>query len=104
MNIELPSAPVMLERLQAVSSITDFTEHFYPLLVKSAGRKNDVPGVIMTIELAISDSSNKIPALRGALTLRMHDWISALIPSPEAAAEARNFWTEAKRHISAHKA
>ena len=58
----------------------------------------------MLIELAISTSATKVPALQGALTLHMSDWITACITDSVCAAETRALWLDIKRHVSAHKA
>ena len=98
-QITLPQGIELMERLMAVSQERDFIRCFYPELVKCAGKTYDIPGVIMTIHMAISIATKSVPALARALPPRIGDYLYALIKDEEAADIANAFWCETARPL-----
>ena len=83
-TITLPDAQTMLTRLQSMSSERDFLVHFYPHLIKGAGKTYDPAGFVMLIFMAISTAASAVPAIGGALRLRACDVITALVDNEDA--------------------
>ncbi len=88
----LPSREEMLQRLLKVDDNPHSQQRFYPLLTRHAGEQKVAVGVVMMIQLAIYNYTEGMPAMMAQLlNMRMDDWIDALCPDEEIAAEAKAF-------------
>jgi hypothetical protein len=85
----------MLQRLNAVDDNAHFQERFYPKLLRDAGTQKVPMGVIMMLTLAIHDYSKGMPPMiAGMVSMRVPEYIDALIPDPKLAAEAKTLWAQ----------
>lgn len=92
----LPNKDEMLARLKAVDDNSHLQQKFYPRLLKDAGSQKVPMGVVMMLTLAIHDYTQGMPPMMAnILSMRVPDFIDALIPDPKAAAEAKKHWEEA---------
>ncbi len=95
-TFNLPSKEEMLARLLKVDDNGHFQERFYPKLLKEAGQQKVAMGVVMLLQLAIYDYTQGMPAMMvSLLNMRMNDFIDALCPDEEIAAEAKAFFEQA---------
>lgn len=86
----LPSKDEMLQRLLKVDVSSHAQQKFYPLLTKHAGEERVAMGVVLMLQLAIHDYTRGMPAMIvSLLNMRMNDFIDALCPDEEIAAEAK---------------
>ena len=92
----LPSKEEMLQRLLKVDDNSHAQQKFYPLLTKHAGEQKVAMGVVLILQLAIHDYTHGMPAIIvSLLNMRMNDFIDALCPDEEIAAEAKAFFEQA---------
>lgn len=94
--IVLPEREDMFRRLQSVSNESHFRERFYPILLKSAGRKLVAGGVVMMFALAIHDYTQGMPPMMAGLVfMYVPAFIDALIDDAEVATAAKEIAKEA---------
>jgi len=90
--IRLPDADEMLQRLVSVMDEPHARQKFYPILLRRAGEELYPEGVVMLLMLAIHDYTEGLPPAIGiTLSMRIPEYIDALITDPEAAADAKAF-------------
>jgi hypothetical protein len=95
-EFNLPSKEEMLQRLLKVQNDSHVQERFYPLLTKHGGEPKVAMGVVLMIQLAIYDYTQSMPAVMvSLLNMQMNDFIDALCPDAEIAAEAKSFSEQA---------
>jgi hypothetical protein len=95
-TFNLPSKEEMLERLLKVDNNPHAQQKFYPMLTKHGGKQTMAMGVVLTLQLAIHDYTQGMPAMMvSLLNMRMNDYIEALCPDEEIAAEAKTFFEQA---------
>lgn len=91
----LPSEEEMLQRLLKVDDSPHTKHRFYPLLTKHGGEQKMAKGVVFMLLLAIDDYTEDMPASIGSLmSMQMNNFIDALCPDEEIAAEAKAFFVE----------
>lgn len=92
----LPSKEEMLQRLLNVNDSPHAQQKFYPLLTKYAGQERVAMGVVLMLQLAIHDYCQGMPAMIAmTLNMQMNEFIDALCPDQEVAAEAKAFFEQA---------
>lgn len=92
----LPSKEEMLQRLLKVDDNSHAQQKFYPLLTKHGGEQKVAMGVVLMLQLAIYDYTQGMPAMMvSLLNMQMNDFIEALCPDEEVAAEAKAFFEQA---------
>lgn len=95
-TFNLPSKEEMLQRLLKVDDNSHVQQKFYPLLTKHGGEQRVAMGVVLMLQLAIHDYTQGMPAMIvSLLNMRMNDFIDALCPDEEIAAEAKAFFEQA---------
>jgi hypothetical protein len=95
-SFTLPNKDEMLARLIAVNDNSHLQQKFYPRLLKDAGTVKVPMGVVMMLTLAVHDYTAEMPPMMaGILSMRLPDFIDALIPVSKAAEEAKKLWKEA---------
>ncbi len=95
-TFNLPAKEEMLQRLLKVDDNSHAQEKFYPLLTKHGGEQRVAMGVVLMLQLAIHDYTQGMPAMMmSLLNMRMNDFIDALCPDAEIAAEAKTFLGQA---------
>lgn len=94
-TFNLPSKEEMLQRLLNVDSNPHAQQKFYPLLTEHGGEQKLAQGVVLMLQLAIHDYTQGLPAIMVTLlNMRMNDFIDALCPDKEIAAEAKAFYEQ----------
>lgn len=85
----------MAEQLAAVNNEPHLRERFYPILTAQAGRRLNGMGVIVTIQLAISDYVRGMPAMMAVLMdMQTLEFARAIMPDDEVYADAEKFYAE----------
>lgn len=93
----LPSREEMLQRLLKVDDNSHLQQKFYPLLAKHCGEQKVAQGVVIMLQLAIHDYTQGLPAMMvSLLNMQMSNFIDALCPDEEIAAEAKAFFGEVR--------
>lgn len=92
----LPSKEEMLVGLLKIDDDQHVQSKFYPLLTKRAGEQKVASGLVLVIQLAIRDYTEGMPAMMGVvMNMRMSEYIDALCPDEEIAAEAKAIFEQA---------
>ena len=92
-TIVLPNREEMLRRLMAVSSEPHYRDRLYPLLLRHAGEKRVVQGLVRTFALAVSEyASDLLPVRVRILYKHVPGFIDALVDDKEMANEAKSLW------------
>lgn len=95
-TFNLPPKEEMLQRLLKVDDNSHIQQKFYPLLTKHGGEQKVAMGVVVMLQLAIHEYTKGMPAMIvSLLNMRMNDFINALCPDEENAAEAKAFFEQA---------
>jgi hypothetical protein len=82
--IVLPDGEEMLRRLVAVNGDAHYQERFYPLLLKSAGKRLRPPGVVLMFTLAVRDyAQGASPVLATQAYMEVPDFVDALSTTKE---------------------
>jgi hypothetical protein len=91
--IILPDHDDMMRRLLAVCDLDHAIEHFYPRILRHAGKRKVATGVTLLLALAINDYCQDLPPVVSASFNGMvPEFLAALIDDEEAREEALEFW------------
>ena len=91
----------MLQRLLAVDANSHLQQKFYPSLTKHAGEEKVAMGVVLMLQIAIGDYTKDLPRMFASmLNKKMNNFIDALCPDEEIAAEAKALFEEATASVS----
>lgn len=92
-TITLPDSETMRLRLNEVFTVSHVQDNMFPTLLAEAGETKQPLGVILMLQLAISDyAATTMPLMETMLNVHMPDAISALIDDEAARTEALGFW------------
>lgn len=95
--VKLPSSDEIMARLLAVDSNQHLKTKLYPLIAAKGGREFEPEGIALMVALAISDYTDGLPLIMHTLvTMRMKDFLAALIDDEEARKTAIAFCTVAQ--------
>lgn len=96
--IILPLEEEMLQRLLMVDDSSHLQQHFYPKLLKEAGKEKEAMGVVMLLQCTIYEYLN-VQDLPGVIVVTMNQkvpgFIDALVFDKEVAKEAKAHFEEA---------
>lgn len=97
--VVLPGREEMRVRLLAVDGSAHLEQKFYELLLRRAGEKNTIEGVISTVLLYLHRyvvGAGLSADLFQALMMRVPEFIAALVVDPVVADEAKALYEQAR--------
>jgi len=97
---KLPGRHAMWRRLLTVNKNPHMQQHLYPSLLKDAGTEKVPQGVVLMLQIAFEEYTQGLPSIVGRiLNEDMDKFIGALVPDAKMAAQAKEFWEQARKHV-----